>query len=242
MTQLATRGYDLPRAHQAVRALLTNPDDLPRVFDIIESLSGDTLDRIQRSLKRSESGRDLLATRPDIVDFLGDRAWLRSLPEGSLGRAYLRFVEHEGISAQGIRDASLNRENVKAFTEEQQWIRNRLRDTHDLWHAVTGYHGDVAGELALLAFTFAQEFNPSIALIVIAALTKGLGRKNVRLIAGGYRDGRRAAKFVAIRWEDLLARPLAEVQRELSVSPAPSYEEIRTSVLRAEGKLAPATA
>ena len=43
-------------------------------------------------------------------------------------------------------------------------IHQRMRDTHDLWHAATGYKGDVVGELAVLAFTLAQNFGSLDAL------------------------------------------------------------------------------
>ena len=89
-TQFAPR-----RALRAARILAADPDDLPQVFTIIESLSGDTLDRIGDRMARSEVGRRLLASRPDIVDRLADRAALARLPEGSLGRAHLAFVERE---------------------------------------------------------------------------------------------------------------------------------------------------
>src|SRR5215472_10516377 len=159
--------FEPRRALRAARILANDPDDLPQVFTIIESLSGRTLYRLARRMKRSESGRRLLATRPDIVERLADRAALARLPEGSLGRAYLAFVERENISAAGIRAAG-----AKGMTNEVpvppplDWVHGRMRDTHDLWHAATGYSGDVLGETALLAFTFAQSYNPAIALII----------------------------------------------------------------------------
>src|SRR5262245_38444773 len=76
------------RALRAARTLAANPDDLPQVFTIIESLSLDTLARLHARLAKSPSGQKLLAERPDIVDLLADREALRQLPEGSLGRAY----------------------------------------------------------------------------------------------------------------------------------------------------------
>src|SRR4029077_304586 len=88
------------------RILANDPDDLPQVFTIIESLSMNTLQRIADRMQRSASGRRMLASRPDIVDVLADRAALARMPAGSLGRAYLAFVESENISAAGIRDAA----------------------------------------------------------------------------------------------------------------------------------------
>src|SRR3974390_2556273 len=95
------------------------------------------------------------------------------MPEGSLGRAYLAFVESEGISAEGIRDASVkNRE--RSIPEAFAYLHCRMRDTHDLWHAATGYKGDVRGELALLAFTLAQNWNLGVALLIGTAIVRDL--------------------------------------------------------------------
>src|SRR4051812_38237020 len=98
--------FDLLRAGSALRSILRDPDDLPRVFTLIESLSGTAPHRLFLGFRASATGKRLLRDRPDIVPILADRAALRALPEGTLGRAYLAFVESEGISPEGIRDAS----------------------------------------------------------------------------------------------------------------------------------------
>src|SRR5580658_4289601 len=88
--------YDVPRATRALSALLRDPDDLPQVFTLIESMSGTAPHRLYLGMKRSATGARLLREQPDIVPILSDRERLRALPEGSLGRAYLAFVESEG--------------------------------------------------------------------------------------------------------------------------------------------------
>jgi ubiquinone biosynthesis protein COQ4 len=235
---LARRGYDLPRARAALDALLADPDDLPRVFTLIDALSGRTTEQLVARLARDEAGAALLRDRPDIVAHLRDRDALRSLPEGSLGRAYLRFVEAEGISAEGIITAA--EEGRAGPTEADpslQWVRQRMRDTHDLWHALTGYQGDVAGEVALLAFSLGQVRNPGVAVIVLTALLRGLARSHGALVLDGFVRGTRAAWLPAQRWEALLALPLDEVRARLRVGAPASYEPVRTQQLRAEGLL-----
>ncbi len=226
--------FDVPRATRALTALLRDPDDLPQVFTLIESMSGTAPHRLYLGLKRRPTGARLLREQPNIVPLLADREGLRALPDGSLGRAYLAFVESEGISPQGILEASAAGETgrrAKAFS----YVHQRMRDTHDLWHAVTGYKGDVVGELALLAFTLAQNWNFAVATIILAGVVKGLGHQEVGLILNGYRRGRAAAWFPAQEWESLLALPLEEVRRRLNVDAPPVYEPVRTSQLRAEG-------
>ncbi len=201
-------------------------------------MSGTAPHRLLRSFRRSDTGARLLRDRPDFVSRLADREGLRALPEGSLGRAYLAFVESEGITAEGIRAASV-------FGEEPgfqrpgafKYLHSRMRDTHDLWHAATGYKGDVIGELALLAFTLAQHWNTAVAAIVVAGILKGLGRGEIGLIFDGFRRGRAAAWLPAQEWETLLALPLAEVRARLKLGAPAVYTPVRTAELRAEGVL-----
>jgi ubiquinone biosynthesis protein COQ4 len=223
------------RAWRSLQRLLRDPDDLPEVFTLIQSLSGLAPLRMRRRLRRSEAGARLLRARPDIVPLLSDREALRRLPEGSLGRAYLAFVESEGISAAGIQEAN-ERGRVDGFapSPELQWLHGRMRDTHDLWHAVTGYQGDVLGEAALLAFLFAQTWNLGVGLIVAAALVKSAPEPEAqRTIVAGFRRGLRAAWLPAVEWEALLARPVDEVRATLGVDAPPRYQPLRSAELKA---------
>ena len=225
---------DLPRALRALRALLADPDDLPQVFTVLESLAGDTLPRMERRMQKSASGRRLLATRPDLVPLLKDRDALRKLPEGSVGRAYLAFVESEGISADGILAADAEgRTGKEGLPEDLVYLHQRMRDTHDLWHAITGYRGDVLGEAALLGFTLAQSWNAGIALIVGVGFVKAAGSKEARkLIVEGYRRGRSARWFPEQEWETMLGAPLEDVRAELRVGPPPVYTPVRSAELK----------
>ncbi|HMJ15715.1 MAG TPA: Coq4 family protein, partial [Polyangiaceae bacterium] len=148
----------------------------------------------------------------------------------SLGRAYLAFVESEGITAQGLVEASRVRDEEEV-DPDLEYLRNRMRDTHDVWHAVTGYKGDLIGEAALLAFTLIQTRNPGIALIVSAAFLRGREIGLRRQIIQGLARGLKARWFVGFDWEKALARPLADVRSELRVGPAPEYVAVRTSQL-----------
>lgn len=223
------------RALRAARTLAADPDDLPQVFTIIESLSGNTLHRIWKRMSKSEGGQRLLARRPDVVDVLEDRAALARLPEGTLGRAYLDFVEREKITAEGLREAGRRgMTNETPLSAPYDYVHARMRDSHDLWHAVVGYHGDVLGETALLAFTYAQTKNPAIALIIGIGLMKTIGAPEARaVILDGYRRGREAAWLADQEWEALLPLPLAEVRKRLHLENPPVYTPIRSSELKA---------
>ncbi len=226
---------ELRRALRAARILAADPDDLPQVFTIIESLSGGTPQRIADRMASTETGRRLLAERADIVDRLADRAAIARLPEGSLGRAYLDFVTRENISAEGIRRAAdEGMTNHAPLPAPIDWVHARMRDTHDLWHAAVGYQGDVLGETALLAFTFAQTHNPGIALILAIGLLKTIGEPEAReVILDGFRRGRKAAWLPGQDWESMLALPVEEVRRRLSLEAPPAYTPVRSAELKA---------
>jgi ubiquinone biosynthesis protein COQ4 len=227
------------RAFRAARALYRDPDDLPQVFTIIESLSINTMSRILQRMGTLPSGQRLLAMRPDLVALLADRKALARLPDGSLGRAYLDFVVSENITAEGIRDASeIGKMRDTPLDPTFEWMAGRMRDTHDLWHAATGYTGDVLGESALLAFIFAQTWNPGVALIISLALLKtltfaGHGALARKTILDGFKRGNNAEWLPAQEWEQLLALPLTEVRARLGLGAPPVYKPVRSAQLKA---------
>lgn len=223
-------------ALRALQDLARDPDDLPKVFKIIESLPGRSLERIRARTATTDAGRRLLATRPELAPRLSDRAALAALPAGTLGRAYLALVERARISPQGIVDASTAERAVPPPADDElRWVGERMRDTHDLWHVVTGYDTDVVGELALLAFTFAQAPHLGIGLIVGFAYLQRFATLNPE-IRRGYRRGKRAAWLPAVAWEELLDQPLDAVRARLGIDAPPVYDRISSAAVR-EGKL-----
>lgn len=221
------------RALRALLRLSANPDDTAEVFTIIEALSGQAPLRTVARFQRDPLGRELLAERPQLLALLADRSLLESMPRGSLAQAYLAFIDREGITPDGLVQASVDgRTRQLEDDSDLTFITERIRDTHDLWHTVTGYQGDVVGEAALLSFNVAQLGNPGVAAIVAAALLQYREADFYRLIARAYVDGMRASWLASTHWESLLPLPLSQVRALLRVSPAPAYLQLRTRELR----------
>jgi ubiquinone biosynthesis protein COQ4 len=226
-------------ALRALAALATDPDDLPQVFTIIESLPGRSPYWMLDRFRTTEEGRHLLATKPDLGARLADRAALHALPQGTLGRAYAELMDREGITPQGIVDASIEgRKEEVSRTDDQRFLSDRMRDTHDLWHVVTGYGMDLLGEASLLAFIYTQTKSPGIAVVALLGLAKA-DRDERRMMFEGYRRGQRAAWLPSVAWEELLDQPLSEVRERLRVGSPPRYEPVTSASLRASGELAP---
>jgi ubiquinone biosynthesis protein COQ4 len=221
------------RPVEAVRSLVAvvrDPDDTSQVFRLLEAVSGGPPPSLVRRFAASRGGAELLSDRPEVLDVLRDRARLAALPEGSLGRAYLAFMERDGLTADWLVEAS-HAATPHEGASPTDYVGRRLRDTHDLWHVVTGYGGDLLGEAALLAFTHAQTFAPGIGLLVSVALVRADDPDARRLIVDGWARGARAAWLPAQAWERMLAEPLEEVRARLRVGPPPSYDPVRTSDL-----------
>ena len=229
--------YDLPRAGRALSALMRDPDDLPQVFTLIEAISGTAPHRLLRGFGRTAAGRRILREEPDIVPILADRSALRALPEGSLGRAYLAFVESEGISAEGIRDASLKNRKLNV-PEAFAYLHGRMRDTHDLWHAATGYKGDVRGELALAGVHARAELEHRRGAHRRTAIVQGLGGGATQMIRRRL-PPRTCRGLAALAGLGVAAcrLPLHEVRARLKLGAPAEYVPLRTTELRAQGVL-----
>jgi ubiquinone biosynthesis protein COQ4 len=213
------------KARAALGRLIADPERTEQVFELIDALAGDSGERLFQRFLRDPGAPALLAEKPSLLRALSDRQRLEALPDGTLGREYARFMRAGGIEAQGLVDASdeaERREGQAPLDADREWFYARLRDMHDLWHVLTAYGRDLAGEAALLSFTYAQTRNRGIGAIVLAANAKGPKTLDLawpRYLWRARRRGRRAAMLPAARWEELLYLPLGEVRRRLCVSP-----------------------
>ena len=215
----------------AIRALLRDPDDTRQVFKIVDALSGRTGWRIFRRFQATEKGARILSEQRDLLKTLCEREALAALPPGSLGRNYLDFVTREKITPEGLVAASLEgRQQVEGLGEDYRRTMERLRDMHDLWHVAAGYGRDLVGEASLLAFTFAQTWNPGVGFIAAVAYLRMGDVPGARdLMREAFRRGRRAAWLPGEDWEELLTLPLDKVRSRLRLGEPPRYEGVRSA-------------
>jgi len=218
-------------ALRALRQLIANPEDTERVFVILRALSGDAIADGCRRFAATDTGARILAEERNLLARLCDRDALRALPRGTLGRAYVEFVEQAGITADGLVEASETNVNEYAMlTPAEAFYARRLRDMHDLWHVVCGFSTRPFGEVCVVSFTYAQTKNlglGAIALIGALKIARETGDRGVIKAAWqAYRIGRRAAWLPAFDWEALLAEPLEIVRKKLAIVPPTRYQRV----------------
>lgn len=223
-TALPVRRVEWRRAWNALQILIADPKRTEQVFEITDALAGASFERSYQRFAAHPDGQRLLAERPSLLAKLSDRDALRALPTGSFGRAYVDFMEGGNLTADGLVEADemVVRDETRVEEPNRRFYGDRVRDMHDLWHVLTGYGMDEAGEAANLAFTLAQVPNKGIGLIVAAAAV--IGTKDWRLgwqryLYRAWQRGRRAVMLTVVPYESLLERPLDEVRRALHIEP-----------------------
>ena len=204
---------------KAIRLLINNPEDTEQVFKTIAAFSGRAIQRSYRRFRATNIGYQILQERRDLLSTLQDRESLAKLPEDSFGRAYLKFTMAENLTADGLVKASYE-VTGQIKDPDISLYRNRIRDSHDLWHTLTGYNRDVLGEACLLAFTYAQTRNKATAMLAAVGVYKihrAVGGGVVDAVWRAFRDGRRAAWLPAQDIESLLPMNIKSVRSMLSI-------------------------
>ena len=221
----------------SVLRLIANKEDTRQVFEILQALSGRSGKRVFERFTASDYGRRVVSEPVRLETVLGDREALRAMPEGSLGRVYLDFMEGENLTPEGLLGAAEEAGiDFRAETEFEEYRRLflHLDVSHDLWHVLTGYGRDALGELCNLVYTRAQTGNPGFKLIVmIGFLAQKLeqpGAPIAKALAEAKRMSRKAEWVLAHDVEALLPLPLEEVRRRLNITTPHVYNAVPAEI------------
>lgn len=205
------------KALRAFVRLVRDPTRLEEVFVLAESVeTEEAAARVGEVFQADPRSARVLRERPRLGQV--DLAALGRLPEGTLGRVFADAMIRMKLDPKDI----LMPERV---TSDFDYVRAHLRETHDVWHAVTGFDTDVAGELGLQAFYLAQFQAPLSALLLTVGFANTLfygmedRDRRMREIVRGWLIGKRAEPFFGVRWAELWSTPLDEVRRSLRVDP-----------------------
>lgn len=162
-------------------------------------------------------GPDIMRDRPNLGDV--DLEALRRLPASTLGGAFARFFEDNGLTTEIYGIPALY-----TADPDQAYLMRRYRHSHDLWHVLTGF--SIAGhdEILIHAFSLAQTGMPSsVVLMVLGSLKHMLLEGRFGLMRSGllaaYQRGREASPLLPVYWERHFEESLESVRARYGVRP-----------------------
>ena len=219
------------KAWHHFRELLKDKENTEEVFHIFESLPWKGMRPAAEKFLQSERGKAIRASEPYLPAILDDHAALRCMPAGSVAHAYCDFMEREGLSAKGLVDEFERFNNGRYdFNDQFAWYLNRLRDTHDLLHILTGYGRDALGEACVLAFTYSQQPSPAHLFIAYSAglnMKKTLKSKApvLHAVREGQKLGKACPRIIETPIRELLAMQVDEARAKLGITPTRYYAQ-----------------
>ncbi len=214
----------LQRWRRGLRALLEvgkDPNRTDKVLEAYEHMNaGSEAARMERFYRLPHAQR-LREEDRTLDSKTVDYPALLKLPPDTFGHQYARFMKEHQLTPDLFK--------AEGPLSQQAYMVKRLRQTHDLWHVVTGYQTDVIGELELQAFTFAQMKIPSALVLVFFGVVRWFltGPELVVKVVRAFWRGRKARVLAATPWEELWSRPLEQVQEQLGVPPQPVEKRMR---------------
>ena len=209
-------GYRVGLAVVRVLADSTRTHEIHRV----EEITGRPRYRaFLREFERTAEGRRLMSDRPELSSQHLDYDRLRALPETTLGGAYVRHLDRNGITAD--YQAATTRH---VDDPDMAYLMRRFRQTHDVWHALLGL--GIAGheEVIIHWFSYGQLRLPVSMLVMAFGTMKHvvLERRWGALrhsAMDAYRMGRDAAPLLPVRWEDHWSDGLDQVRVACRIEP-----------------------
>lgn len=223
--------FNLPEAWRYFQMFRQDKEQTRYVFNIFDALPWTDVEDYARRFLATERGRAIYASERFIPDILDDHAALRMMPAGSVAQAYCDFTESHGMSAHGlVHEYDLHREGRPRLDDRVEWYIDRLRDTHDLLHVLTGFGSDTLGEQCVLTFVCTQRHSVGHGFLGFAGAA--VMRKEVRTQAPvvravweAWRMGRKARPIHEEAIRELLPLPVDEARRRLNIAKARWYPE-----------------
>jgi ubiquinone biosynthesis protein COQ4 len=194
--------------------------------------------RLLAELPTTAEGRRLLVERPELSTDHVDYDELRRLPATTLGGAYVRHLDDNGITADYQAAATRHVEDP-----DMAYLMRRFRQTHDVWHALLGIGITGHEEVLIHWFSFGQLRLPVSLLIMVFGTMKHLVLEQrwaaLRHSAiEAYTAGRDAEPLLPVIWEDLWQAPLDEVRARYNVRPLDRARFDRADASRGPGAMA----
>jgi ubiquinone biosynthesis protein Coq4 len=207
----------MARTAYSMLVLMRDPGSLNAVLTIGDSVfTPSLLKAMLEEIGHEPQCRTALAERYRLGRL--DVESLNRKAPGTLGHAFIGFLQRNQLNAYDIP--------MRPVKDAVTYARAHLLETHDIWHTVTDFEGDVAGELGLHGFYLAQMPTRLAPLMMGGGIIQTLkhpykeGDARMRAIVRGWLMGKRARPLFGVKWNDYWDMPLAQVRAQFRVDPA----------------------
>jgi ubiquinone biosynthesis protein COQ4 len=128
--------------------------------------------------------------------------------------------------AKHILEKKLNPNSVDSIKPKNKyhWLRLRIQKTHDVWHVLSGFDTDQAGEVGSQGIYFAQYVNGQSALVLGGGIMKTILRENyditekmIDAFIKGYILGKQAKPLLPVKWENHWNDNLEDLRSSLNI-------------------------
>lgn len=183
------------------------------------------LRRLQKQMLSDPVGRQILRERPRITSTSLDLEHLRSLPQDSIGRTYVEWLDREGVSPD-------TRVPVRYIDDEElAYIYQRYRECHDFYHAITGLPIIIEGEIAVKVLEF---MNMGIIMPGLGALFAPLRLKPSQkdrlyniYYPWAFRSGLNSKPLINVYWENILEQDVSVFRKNIGIEQPPDLRNLR---------------
>ena len=214
--------FDIKRMLRALKPALSHPTNgLIFIAQVVRYGSGPSLKYTYKKMLESRLGGEMAFSNEEISSYIPT---LCDRPEGSVGRvSYEKFKEQQ-INVVKVSRRQTNDKWIEA-KHPYSWMARRYRDTHDIWHILTGYPTTVDGEMCITMFSFAQTRALSwltISLTILFNVGGPLGLRNLtpthlKMLYEAYRNGKKAKFLLAEDYDKLLSENLQDARERLNI-------------------------
>ncbi|XP_035973716.1 ubiquinone biosynthesis protein COQ4 homolog, mitochondrial isoform X2 [Halichoerus grypus] len=198
---------------------LYNPYRHDMVAVLGETTGHGALKVLRDQMRNDPEGAEILQERPRISLSTLDLDKLRSLPEGSLGQEYLRFLHVNRVSPDTRAPTRF------VDDEELAYVIQRYREVHDMLHTLLGMPTNILGEIVVKWFEAVQTGLP---MCILGALfgpirlsAQSLQVLVSELIPWAIQNGRRAPCVLNLYYERRWEQPLRALREELGITDPP---------------------
>eukprot|EP01134_Creolimax_fragrantissima_P003408 CFRG3408T1 len=198
---------------------LINPERQEMIATLGETTGECTLRFLRDKMLKTEEGKELLRKRPLITEKYVNVPFLRTLPDGTFGREYVRFLD--------INKVSPDTRCAVQFVDDEElaYVMVRYRQIHDYIHTLLDLETTVACEVAVKWFEMCQTGLPMTALSsVFGPFRLSIPEKAVlftQQVPWAIRNGTQSDFLLAVQFEKYFDMPVEELRRKLKVIPYP---------------------